>query len=177
MEEYIGIIKIFGGNFAPISTAFCQGQLLSIAENTSLFYLIGTTYGGDGQTTFALPDLRGRAPIHPGQGPGLSSYELSQMAGSENVTLLTSHMPAHTHGVTIVAASSSAGTSGNPQGKYPAQTGAEQDYQGGFNTNMKPYEQNLAVGVVGGSQPFPIIQPCLALNYIICLEGIYPSSN
>src|SRR5215207_9632471 len=96
-EPFIGEIRMFGGNFAPRGWAFCEGQLLSIAQNTALFSILGTTYGGNGTTTFALPDLRGRVPIQPGQGPGLSPYTLGQMSGQENVTLLITNIPAHTH--------------------------------------------------------------------------------
>lgn len=101
MEGYIAQIILFAGTFAPRGWAFCQGQILSISQNTALFSLLGTTYGGNGQTTFALPDLRGRAPIGTGQGPGLSSISLGQMAGTENVTLLITQLPAHTHTVTV----------------------------------------------------------------------------
>src|SRR5688572_18111229 len=105
MDEFIAIIKMFGGNFAPRGWALCNGQILSIAQNTALFSLLGTTFGGNGQTTFALPDLRGRVPIHPGQGPGLSNYSLGQQAGTETVTLTINNMPAHGHPFAVPASS------------------------------------------------------------------------
>src|SRR6185295_12464655 len=116
-EPFIGMIVMFAGNFAPRNWAFCNGQLLSIAQNTALFSILGTTYGGDGRTTFALPDLRGRVPIHPGQGPGTSNYSLGQQGGVENVTVTQNQLPAHSHGVNAVA---QGGNQASPVGNLPA---------------------------------------------------------
>lgn len=172
MEPFIASIILFGGNFAPRGWAFCQGQILSIAQNTALFSLLGTTYGGNGQTTFALPDLRGRVPIHPGQGPGLSSYSLGQMGGTETTTLLSTNIPAHTHALNAV---SETGDKPTPQGNFLAATGAlDPEYR---STGTVVPMASTAIGISGNSQPFNNIQPYLALNYIIALEGIYPSRN
>ena len=128
-EPFIGEIKIFGFNFAPQNYQLCSGQLLSIAQNTALFSLLGTTYGGDGQTTFALPDLRGRMPIGQGQGPGLPNYVMGQLSGTTSVTLLTANLPAHTHaaqGISInMPVSTSGGDTDSPQGAYLANNGSE----------------------------------------------------
>jgi microcystin-dependent protein len=170
---FIGEITLFAGNFAPRGWAFCNGQLLSIAQNTALFSILGTTYGGNGQTTFALPDLRGRVPIHPGQGPGLSNYQLGQVGGSENVTLLSTQMPAHTHPVNAVA---SGGNQASPAGNLPAieSTGTSKDYSSAPATG--PMSASM-IGATGGGQPFPIVQPYECINYIIATQGIFPSRN
>ena len=172
MESFIASIILFGGDFAPRSWAFCNGQLLPIAQNTALFSILGTTYGGNGQTTFALPDLRGRVPLHAGQGPGLSDYSLGQSGGSEATTLLTTNMPAHSHSLNAV---SETGNVGAPVGASLAATGAlDPEYRvGGTPVGMAA----SSIGAAGGGQPFNNEQPYLALNYIICLEGIYPSRN
>lgn len=169
----IGEIRLFAGNFAPRNWAFCNGQLLSIAQNTALFSILGTTYGGNGQTTFGLPDLRGRVPIHPGQGPGLSNYSLGQTAGAESVTLLQSNMPAHNHLVNAVA---SGGNQAAPTGNLPAveSTGTSKNYSDSSATaQMNP----ATISPAGGNQPFSVIQPYQCLNYIIALQGIFPSRN
>jgi len=177
MEGYIAEIRMFAGNFAPRSWAFCQGQILSIAQNTALFALLGTTYGGNGQTTFALPDLRGRVPVGTGQGPGLSPIYLGEMAGSPTHTLLTTEIPAHTHALN---ASTNGPTVNTASGNLLA---SQSRSNGGTMPNV--YAPNsgqvamgsLAIGFTGGSQPFNIMQPYLGMNYIICLEGIFPSRN
>ena len=173
MEGVIGTIIIFAGNFAPRGWALCQGQLLSIAQNTALFSILGTTYGGNGQTTFALPDLRGRAPIGAGQGPGLSDIALGEVAGNENVTLLTSQMPAHNH--SVAANQNATGT--NPASAFPANDSRGNPvniYAGATDgTLMSPQ----MIGVAGNSQPLAIRNPYLGINYVICMEGIYPSRN
>ena len=177
-QPYIGEIILFAGNFAPRGWALCQGQILSIAQNTALFSILGTTYGGNGQTTFALPDLRGRAPIGQGQGPGLQNYVLGEMAGSENVSLISTEMPQHTH---LLQANSAGGSETAPTNNVIA---AVSDPNSGslfsafapaasVNTTMAPQ----AVGLAGGSQPHNNMQPFLCLNYIIALEGIFPSRN
>jgi microcystin-dependent protein len=170
---FIGQISLFAGNFAPRNWAFCNGQLLSIAQNTALFSILGTTYGGNGQTTFALPDLRGRVPIHAGQGPGLSSYTLGQAAGEENHTLIQNEMPAHTHGANAVA---SGGNQASPASGLPAieSTGTSLDYSSAAaNASMS----GSMIGIAGGSQPHNNMQPYLTVNYIIAVQGIFPSRN
>jgi microcystin-dependent protein len=175
-EPFIGQVMMFAGNFAPRGWAFCQGQLLSIAQNTALFSILGTTYGGNGQTTFALPDLRGRYPMQPGQGPGLSPRTLGEQGGSETVTLISTQMPAHTHSHTAFA---EAGDSISPQGNFNAGltlsgSGTQESlYASSANTTMNP----ASIGVAGGSQPHNNMPPFLCINFIIALEGIFPSRN
>ncbi len=167
-SPYIGEIRMFGGNFAPAGWAFCDGSLLSIAENDALFNLIGTTYGGDGQNTFALPDLRGRAPLHAGQGPGLSNYTLGQAGGTESVTLTPNQLPAHSH---LAQGQTAAGSQTSPSnGVWAAST----LNQFSANTPTQPFAAN-AVGMSGGSQPHDNMMPYATINYIISLFGIYPS--
>lgn len=174
-EPFIAQIMMFGGNFAPRGWAFCNGQILSIAQNTALFSLLGTTYGGNGQTTFALPDLRSRVPIHPGQGPGLSPYSLGQSGGVENTTLTINQMPAHNHQATgAINANSGAANDSIPTGNFLAESAI---YHSGSNTQMAANSVGVSVGINGGSQPFGLIQPYLCINFIIALEGIFPSRN
>ena len=162
-SPFIAEIILFAGNFAPRGWAFCNGQLLSISQNTALFSLLGTTYGGNGQTTFALPDLRSRVPVHPGQGPGLSSYQLGQSGGAETVTLGVNQLPAHTHAATSPPVDTAATSNRPTSGMAPARGGA--------------YAPGPSVGSTGGSQPHTNLQPHLALNYIIATQGIFPSRN
>lgn len=161
-----------GFNFPPQGWALCNGQILSIAQNTALFSLLGTTYGGNGQTTFALPDLRSRVPIHPGQGAGLSSYTIGQLGGVESVTLLATQIPSHNHGVNC---NTGGGTQASPASAYPAveSTGTSLDYAAASNGAMNP----AMIGNTGGSQPHTNIQPYLCVNFIIALQGIFPSRN
>lgn len=173
-EPFIASIIMFGGNFAPRGWALCNGQILSIAQNTALFSLLGTTFGGNGQTTFALPDLRSRVPLHPGQGPGLSNYSLGEQTGTESVTLTQNQMPAHLHTTTSFC-NNSEGGSNTPAGGYLGKTGGDALYAPTHdNTTMGPMPNT---GITGGNQPTPIIQPILAVNFIIALEGIFPSRN
>jgi len=172
-EAFIGSMVLFAGNFAPRGWAFCQGQLLSIAQNSALFSILGTTYGGNGQTTFALPDLRGRAPIGTGQGPGLTNVQLGEQAGSESVTLTSNQMPMHSH---AVACDTTATGSANPAGAYPGNPGSLSGTELYGPTANGTMASNM-VSPAGGSQPVSIQQPSLGLNYIICLEGIFPSRN
>jgi microcystin-dependent protein len=165
-EPFIGSIILFAGNFAPRGWAFCNGQILSIAQNTALFSLLGTTYGGNGQTTFALPDLRGRAAIHAGQGPGLAAYDLGQNGGTETVTLSAAQMPAHTH---PQPATNGQQTTNRPNNALPARGGAYANESDG--SALHPPAS------AGGGQPHDNRSPYLTLNYIIALEGIYPSRN
>jgi microcystin-dependent protein len=169
-DPFLGELKLFPYNFAPRGWAFCNGQILSIAQNTALFSLLGTTYGGNGQTTFALPDLRGRVPISSGQGPGLSSYSLGQVGGSENETLLIQQMPAHTH---LVQATTEHATRSQPGGKVPAAVSAGAYGGPATDATMAP---NM-IGMAGNSQPHNNLSPYLTLNWCIALTGIFPSRN
>lgn len=180
MEPFIGQMIMFGGNFAPRGWAFCDGQLLAISQNQALFSILGTIYGGDGRTTFALPDLRGRAAVGEGQGPGLSPRQLGQKSGTETTTLTAANLPSHNH----VAALKHAGetnVSGTGTGKLLAS-----DTRGGVALPTVyadgPATGNLAAGAVevgftGANQSFNNVQPSLAINYIIALQGTYPSRN
>jgi microcystin-dependent protein len=164
-EPFLGQLLLVPYNFAPRGWAFCDGQLLSIAQNTALFSLLGTTFGGNGQTTFALPDLRGRVPVGVGPGPGLSPVDLGEVGGSETVTLITTQIPAHGH---TIGGTNSAATGSRPAGNVNAQGGA---YSATSDATMQP------TGNTGGSQPHGNLQPYLALNWCIALEGIFPSRN
>lgn len=171
-EYYIGEIRMFAGNFAPTGWAKCEGQLLSIAQNTALFSILGTTYGGDGQTTFALPDLRGRAPIHYGQGPGLSNYVIGQQGGTETTTLTVNNLPAHNHSINGIVED---GNSASPTGNFPAGTKLLDPEYSNSGT-VTPMNANMA-GYTGGNAPVNNMQPYLTVTYIIALYGIYPSQN
>lgn len=167
-DPFIGEIRMFGGNFAPLGWAFCDGSLVSIATNTALFALLGTTYGGDGVNTFALPDLRGRIPIHFGQGPGLSFYDLGQRAGSSTVTLTTAQIPVHSH--PLQAATGGTRTVA-PAGALLA-AGEADLFTGAAVTAQQP-----GLLGAGGSQPHANDQPFLCVSFIIALEGIFPPRN
>jgi|RhiMetdeSRZDD1v2_1073273.scaffolds.fasta_scaffold26662_6 microcystin-dependent protein len=178
MEPLIGTVFLFAGNFAPRGYMLCQGQLMSIAQNTALFSILGTTYGGDGQTTFALPDLRGRVPMGTGQGPGLNNYILGEETGTENVTLLSTQMPQHSHNMMV-----STSNANSPQATNNYLAVANGDFQGD-NVTVNTYNgtPNAAlggnsIGIAGGSQPHENLQPSLVMNYIIAIEGIFPSRN
>jgi len=182
MEAFIGTIMMFGGNFAPRSWKLCNGQLLSIAQNTALFSILGTTYGGDGQVTFALPNLQGRVPIHAGQGAGTSNYALGETAGTENVTLVSGQMPMHTHTtvVTINANAAPQTASAEPGDAVMAGGSGQSIYATGApdgTTKMNAGMASTVVGLAGGSQPFSVLQPFLCVNFIICTEGLFPSRN
>ena len=163
-QPYIGEIRMFGGNFAPAGWMFCEGQLLPISENDTLFNLIGTTYGGDGQSTFALPDLRGRLPIHQGGG-----FTLAQTGGVETVTLTVQQIPAHTH---PLLGSSGNGSQANPSGNVLASSAILKLYA--LENADAPMASN-SIGPVGGSQPHDNFQPYLCVSFIISLFGIFPS--
>ena len=163
-QPYVGEIRMFAGNFAPAGWMFCEGQLLPISENEVLFQLIGTTYGGDGQETFALPDLRGRIPIHQGNG-----FILAETGGAEEITLTVNQIAAHSHPFLVSAA---AATGNNPQGNLPAQSPQIKPYlEDNPNANMNAQ----SIGPTGGSQPHTNFQPYLCVNFIISLFGIFPS--
>jgi microcystin-dependent protein len=164
-SPFIGEIRMFAGNFAPAGWAFCNGALMDIAQNDALFNLIGTTYGGDGQTTFALPNLQSRIPIHVGPG-----FALGQMAGVESVTLTTSQMPAHSH---AAQGNSSAGTQSDPAGGVWAQSTLGQFSSAAPTLTMAP----AALGSSGGSQPHDNMMPFLVVNFILSLFGIFPSQT
>jgi microcystin-dependent protein len=168
-EPFLGEIRYVAFTFAPQGWAMCNGQLMSINQNTALFSLLGTTYGGNGQTTFALPDMRGRVPVHVGQGPGLSPYVQGQEGGSEAVTLSVNQMPTHTH---ALGASAEEASAPSPNGNILATKARVPLYNAGFpDAVMSPN----AIGAAGGSQPFSILQPYQTMNCIIALQGIFPS--
>ena len=169
-DPFVAEIRIFPFNFAPRGWAFCDGQLMPISQNTALFSLLGTTYGGNGTSTFALPDLQGSVPVHPGQGPGLSLHDLGEQGGSETVTLLESEIPAHTH---ALAASAAAGVARSPSGELFA------NQSGGVNSYAALAAPTAllaaaACGVAGGGQPHNNLAPYLTLNFCIALQGFYP---
>lgn len=180
IEPYLGNVTIFAGNFAPRGWMFCQGQLLSIAAYDALFALLGTTYGGDGQTTFGLPDLRSRAAVHAGQGQGLSNYVLGEMGGWESTTLLSINLPVHTHGVTSFTPQQPASTATTgvniPTNAYPA-AGTALYNTASDGSSMGSYSSLSSTPIAGASQPISIVQPYLAMNFIIAVEGIFPSRN
>jgi microcystin-dependent protein len=179
-EPFLGEIIIFAGNFAPRGWALCDGQLLPISQNTALFSILGTTYGGDGRTTFALPDLRGRAPMHAGQGPGLSDRRLGEQSGTETVTLTTAQIPAHTHTGTVqLNCNSQQGNSPTPTGNFPAADGSgySADYAAASNAQMAAAGGTATLANTGGGQAHNNLQPYLVVNYIIALQGIFPSRN
>lgn len=172
-QPYIGEIRMFGGNFAPLGWAFCDGQSLEISQNNVLFSVLGATYGGDGQTTFNLPDLRGRIPLHMGTNPSTgTTYTLGQKGGSEQVTLTLQQIPAHSH--VPVAQGSPDGTANSPSGTVWAGVTAH-DFYGAPATasTMNP----AAIGTAGGSQPHDNMMPFLAVSFILSLYGIYPSQT
>ncbi|MGX5697342.1 phage tail protein [Agromyces soli] len=170
-DWYLGEIRVFGGTFAPVGWAFCDGQLLSISENDALYALIGTTYGGDGQSTFALPDLRGRSPLHQGTITGATgtSYQLGEEAGTEQVTLTTQQIPAHTHVPAAAASPTTAAASGAIWSAQP---------QSGYSTTTPTAQlAGDSVQPAGGSQPHDNMPPYLATSYIIATTGIYPTPS
>ena len=176
-NQFLAEIRMFTGNFAPTGWAQCNGQLLPIAQNTALFSLLGTTYGGDGRSTFALPNLQGSAPMHQGQGPGLSLHDLGETGGESSVTLLQSEIPLHNHAANCL---STAGDSNAPNGNTWAATagtgrgGGPPNYSTpGATTSMNP----LATSVTGSSQPHNNMSPYLAVTFIIALQGVFPARS
>ena len=175
-EPFIAQIVMFGGNFAPRAWAFCDGQLLPISQNTALFSLLGTTYGGDGRTSFALPDLRGRAAIGPRNGPGLSTYQLGQRGGVETVTLNQTQMPAHTH--TVASAMKGHDGSANQTEAEDGTLASGNQYNSGApDVDMHAGAVTTTIGNAGGNLSHENRQPYLAINYIIALTGFFPSRN
>jgi microcystin-dependent protein len=181
MEGTIGEIRMFAGTFSPRTWAFCNNQLISIAQNTALFSILGTTYGGNGQTTFALPDFRGRVAVGTGTGPGLPNIQLGQLAGTPTVTLLTSNMPAHNHALTgtvnMQINNDTAGLTDDANGRRFGAFGSVFTSAATDLVNMAADVSTLQVGVNGGGQPFSIMPPYLGMNYIICMFGIFPSRD
>jgi len=170
-EPLLGQIKLIAFNFPPKGWAFCDGQLMAINQNQALFSLLGTTYGGDGRQTFALPDLRGRIPVGMGQGPGLQNYTLGQRGGEEFHTLTVAELPAHSH---PVYADGAPGSSALPTGALPARNGsATPDYGSPPNATLAP----ASLGSAGGGQPHENRKPTLTLHYIIALQGVFPSQS
>jgi microcystin-dependent protein len=172
---------MFAGNFAPKNWALCQGQVMTIASNTALFSILGTTYGGNGTTTFGLPDLRGRTIVGAGQGPGLSYYNLGQVGGTETGTLTMNTMPAHVHPFAVVAANPATesdatltAASGNVYGR---DTNGITPYSAAPNVSMGPLAGNITMSAVGASTPFSMLRPLLGMNYVLCMRGVYPARN
>jgi microcystin-dependent protein len=171
-DPFVAEIRIFPFNFAPKGWAWCDGQLLPLSQNTALFSLLGTTYGGNGKSNFALPDLQGRAPMHPGQGPGLSLHDLGETGGSETVSLLESEIPAHAHAIAASTNAADEEGSKQPAGNLPgAQQGSNQLYAAAsglvaMNANALP--------PAGGDQPHNNLQPYLTCYFLIALQGVFP---
>ena len=170
-EPFVGEIRMFAGNFAPRGWALCDGQLLAVSQNDALFSLFGTIYGGDGRTTFGLPELRGRIPIHAGTGPGLTPRQLGSKAGRENETLTSNQMPSHNHDFSV---SADPGTIQKPTGQYLASSSTVRLF--------RPTPPNVSldqsmIEFTGGSQQHNNIMPYLCINFIVALVGIYPSRN
>ena len=179
MTPLLGEIQLFAGTFAPLGWQFCNGQLVSIAENDALFAIIGTTYGGDGVTTFALPNLNGRIPVGMGQNPQGRNYNLGEQSGSETVTLTGANIPSHTHTVAAkLKASSATANTKTPLNNYFGQTAANNpEYSKVSDNTMNPAGviMTLANNTNGGTTPLNNMQPYIAINYIIAMEGIFPS--
>jgi microcystin-dependent protein len=171
MDPFVGEIRIFPFNYAPTGWAQCNGQLLSITQNTALFSLLGTNYGGDGKTTFAVPNMQGCVPLHAGQGPGVSSYNVGQTGGSKTVTLLSSEVPAHTHALQYGTAG---GTQESPEGQVWSDITARRGAAAyAVQSNLTPMGAQ-AIAPAGGSQPHTNMQPYLVLNFCIALQGVFP---
>jgi microcystin-dependent protein len=172
-QPYVGEIRIFPFNFAPKGWAFCDGQLLPLSQNTALFSLLGTTYGGNGKSNFALPDMQGNAPMHPGQGPGLSLHDLGETGGVQTVSLLESEIPAHSHAIESVAGGFAANTN-VPTGNAFAKANQGSPYVAAGNLiNFS----DQAIAPAGGSLPHNNMQPFLTLNFCIALQGVFPPRN
>jgi len=177
-EPFIAEIRIFAGNFAPRGWAFCDGQLLPIANNTALFSLIGTTYGGDGRSTTALPNMQGRAPMHPGRGPGLTARRLGQRIGTETVTLSEAQIPSHSHTARATVDPADAGLTPGTTASLARSGGFPPDpvYQGDISANLVDMA-SPTLSTTGGGQPHTNLQPFLVMNFIIALVGLYPSRS
>lgn len=177
---FLAELRLFAGNFAPVGWALCAGQLLSISSNTALFSLLGTTYGGNGQTNFALPNLQGRVAVGAGQGSGLSLYDLGQQGGTESVTLTTSNIPAHIHilsGTINQPATAAAGNTDTPYNTYPASVAGTSMYGTTSDGTTIAMRNNLTTSTTGSTQPVSIIQPVLGLTWLIAISGVFPSRS
>ena len=179
MEPFLGMICTFGFNFAPRGWAVCNGQLISISQNNALFALLGTYYGGNGQTVFGLPNLQGRTMIHQGQSPGTSQYAIGQVGGSELVTLINNNLPAHQH---FIPASTAAGNTSNPTNARLAAgpkvgSGPNASMLNTYSNDATAATANLLTQPSGNNLPFNIVQPYVVVNHSIALEGIFPSRN
>ena len=178
MEGVIGYTTLFAGNFAPKNWAYCQGQIINIASNTALFSILGTTYGGNGTTTFGLPNLSGRRVVGVGNGPGLSPYALGQVGGSESVTLTMNQMPAHLHPLQVTSMPKSFDNTGNastPGGGIFAGNGSGYASVPTANSGLKPYNVTVQITNAGNNNPYSILPPFLGLNYVICMYGVFPA--
>lgn len=175
MDPYLGDIRLFAGNFAPAGWVLCDGRLLAISENDALFAIIGTTYGGDGITTFGVPDLRGRLPVGQGNGAGLSPRVIGQQFGVESVTLLAAQMPAHNH--PFYASTTTPSTSPSPAGAMFAHSDTDKIYVSSPASPLPETMNATTVQAAGGNQPHNNIMPTTAINYILCVAGIFPSRN
>ena len=171
-DQFVAEIRIFAGNFAPRGWAFCNGQLLPITQNTALFSLLGTTYGGDGQSNFALPNLQGSAPLQQGQGPGLSLYDLGQQGGVPAVTLLTSEIPSHSHQAQAVGGNNKTSPITNTWSTLGSTRTPPPLYSDTQNTSMSPAS---ALALTGGGLPHNNMSPYLCLTFIIAMQGIFPA--
>jgi microcystin-dependent protein len=173
VQPFVGQMLMFCGNFAPSGTAFCNGQILPISQNTALFSLLGTNYGGNGTSTFALPNLQGSVPVNMGQGPGLSQYILGQTGGTQNVTVITSQMPAHSH---VFSASTTNATSPSPNGRVPAKPTVANASAYAVSQSapaLAPQVMNQS-DVAGGNQPHNNMMPTLFISFVIALVGVFP---
>jgi microcystin-dependent protein len=170
-DPFVAEIRIFGFNFAPKGWAFCDGQILPLSQNTALFSLLGTTYGGDGKSTFGLPNIQGSAVMHPGQGPGLSLHDLGETGGNDTVTLLESEMPSHSHAM-VASTQPGEDAAPNPTEALARSVGASL-YQTTTNQNIVQLSDN-ALTSSGGDQPHNNLQPYLTLNFCIALQGVFP---
>src|ERR1700674_2175893 len=173
-DQFLAEIRIFGFNFPPTGWAFCDGQLLPISQNTALFSLLGTTYGGDGKSNFALPNLQGNAPLQPGQGPGLSVRDLGETGGEQTLTLLVSEIPAHSHAATCLTGT--AGDTGNAILWAKTKGASRQQAPPNYASQVSPSVQMNpgAIGIAGGDQPHNNMPPFLSLNFCIALQGVFP---
>lgn len=179
MEGTLAEIRMFAGNFSPRGWVFCQGQVLPIAQWTAVFALVGTIYGGNGQTTFGVPDFRGRLAVGTGNGAGVASVQLGEMSGLNTTTLLAANLPAHTHQVAGNITPRAFGDLGNqesPENTFAAGSSTK-PYNGSADANMQPFPMNVPTNIVGGSSPVSLMQPYTGMNHIMCVEGIFPSRN
>lgn len=177
MDGTLAQVLLFAGNFAPRNWAFCQGQLLSIAQNTALFSILGTMYGGDGRTTFALPDFQGRIAVGAGNGPGLPNYEVGEKSGFETTTINTFNLPAHSHvAMASVAVSTGNGSLDEANTNIYASTGSS-NYASPASGNSALGDVSATVDPNGGNQPISIMEPSLGMNFVICMQGVFPSRN